>query len=263
MSNTAKKATPKPLKAVAKKAAPKEKVAPKSAPKPKAAKTAPAKEDDTAKRDAEIAEVGKLRSEGLKWPEVADALGFSVGKAQLLGKMAEFIAAGNTIKRGTPALVRKDRDERKMGWDDIGIQYGLNKGQTQKLYAESGADPHKSYVGRGGRYFSHESDIAPLRAAKKEATPKAAKAPKVAAPAKSLFAEDAETDAIKAKIDGKTVTVQTTLKGATSVSEVAVKPGTVKVGKQKDGTRVVQFTETGTGGTRTVRLSSITKVSKS
>jgi hypothetical protein len=263
-------ATKAPAKAPAKKVAAAKAPAKKAAAKPKAsaeetaAKKAAAEEKRAARdaeRDGQIEEVLRLRREGEKWPEVAESVGISLGKAQLLFQIGEARERG--LKKPTPAAILKDRDEKQMGWVEIATQYGITKGTAQKMYREAGGDPHKSYIGKGGRYFSHEDAIAPLReAARSESTskPKAKKA--AAAAGKPVFGDDDAADDIKAKVSGKTITVHSVVKGTEKVDTFKVKPESAKVGKQKDGTRVVQFTDAATGGTRTVKLATIVKVAR-
>lgn len=267
---TAKKTGSKPVakKVAAKKVTPKKvngsKVDPAVAATKKAA-TEAAKVAREKEKDSQITEVMRLRSEGQKWPEVAAATGLSLGKAQLLFQIGEGRKAG--VRKPTPALVRHDRDVEKMGWGEIMARYGLSKGGAQNLYREAGGDPHKSYVGKGGRYFSHEADIAPLREANKAAkTTKRTtdvKPKTKTAGSKPVFAEDADAEAIKTKLEGKTITSVATIKGTESSKEFKVKPGSVKVGTSKDKkNRIIQFTNSETGGTHTLHLSSITKVAR-
>lgn len=205
------------------------------------------------------AEVARLRSEGNKWPEVASALGISQGKAQLLGAIAEGEAAG--VKKPTVALIVKDRDEGKLGWVAIAVKYGLTKAQTQKMYAESGNDPSATYIGRGGRYFSHEAAIADQRAASKaakttSAPAKKAPAKKAAAPAKALFTEESTKEEIASRIEGKTVM------STVGVSR-KVKAGSVKVGHgKKSGKLAISFTDVKSGGTVTMTVDQIASVTK-
>lgn len=217
-----------------------------------------ARDERTKANDAMKTRVATMRAEGQKWPEIASELGISLGKAQLLGAVADGEAAG--VKTATPALVRRDRDELKMGWVAIAVQYGLSKAATQKLYKEAGGDPHASYVGKGGRYFSHEDSIASARAEfASQVKPKSEKAPRATKEAKPLFTDESESDEIKSKIDGKTISIITSGK---VLQEFEIKAGTVKIGKQKNGVRVVQFSNRKNGGGHTVRVDAIVKVTK-
>lgn len=265
-----KKAAPKPVakKVAAKPVATKAEAA--AAEKAKAAKAKATADRKSAAEKARTeraatnekmkADVVRLRKEGNKWPEVAEALGISQGKAQLLGAIADGEAAG--VKKPTVASVVKDRDEGKMGWVEIASKYGMTKAQTQKMYAESGKDPSASYVGRGGRYFSHEDAIAGQRAASKAAktpstkTPAVKRAAKPSADSKPVFTEESTKDEIVAKLEGKTVTATT---GVTR----KVKAGSVKVGRgAKSGKVAISFTDVKTGGTVTMTVDQVAKVSK-
>ena len=82
------------------------------------------------------------------------------------------------------------------------------------------------------------------------------------ATAKAVFAEDADKDEVIAKIDGKLLTHSVELKGVATQQEARVKPGSAKVGKTKSDKRVVQFIDQTSGGTRTIELAKIVKVSK-
>lgn len=271
--------TKAPLKPVAKKApapvaktvAPKKTAEPKAPKEPKppkdesaaAAKTA---ERDAARqaravRDAELtAKIVEMRSNGEKWPEVAEALEISQGKAQLLMSIHEGAAKRVPTPKDLGAAIVNDRDVNHMSWDQIGAQYGLRKSATQRMYAEkSGKNPSESYVGKGGRFFSFEGAIASQRAAFQGA-PKAsgrpapaAKAPK-AAPGTPVFAADAPKAEVAAALDGKVITTA-------AGGKIKIRAGSpIKVGTEKSGARIVQITDASNGGTRTVKLDQIVKV---
>jgi hypothetical protein len=280
MAAAAKKSTP------AKKAAPAPKPAPAKAP---AAKKAPAKKaaapspkpagrvadpEKVAAREAKAAEVAarkaarteatsairqrvvEMRSNGSKWPEIAGELNISTGKAML---EYEYATAG-TVETPTPAKVKAARDS-GMSWAAIMARFSFaTKGSAQKMYAETGADPQASYIGKGGRYFGHEDKIAGQRAEKAASRPAAA--PKATKETKSVFAEDAVAADIVAKINGKKITTKGPEKLGGPLTEIKVKDGSVKVARTKSGTRVVQLTNGATGGAHTIALASIVRVGR-
>lgn len=267
----AKKVAPKkaPAKKAAAPAAPAKKVAAakKAAPSKaevaaKAAEREAAKKAKAVEQDRLIDAIMKARANGDKWPEIASEHGISIGKAQLLGQVGEARAKG--LKKPTPAAIMKDRDEGQLGWVELAAKYGITKATAQKMYREAGGDPHTSYVGRGGRYFSHESNVnRPAKVATPAPKKTAAKKSAVAgSDAKPVFAADADKDEVIAKIDGKLLTFSVELKGVATAQTARVKAGTAKVGMTKSEKRVVQFTDQESGGTRTVELAKITKVSK-
>lgn len=247
--------------------------------KTKAAPAEPTKaQQREAVRQEKIKQVLSLKTKGdLKWPEIAKEVGLSIGRCQMLFKIGEAQRDG-TVQKPTPAKVLKDRDQGKMSWDAIAVKYGMDKPNAQRLYREAGGNPHTSFIGKGGRYYDYQDQrpdakkaapkqsgaVGKTAAAKKAAAKKAPAAPKAAAEPKvnSLFAEDAPADTIKAKINGKRITTHSMLKGTAVTNTIKVKDESAKVGKQKDGTRVVQFTDADTGGTRTVVLSTIVKVGR-
>jgi hypothetical protein len=227
------------------------KVAATAARKAEAAKAREARENERAEQTAEVV---RMKAEGQKWPEIATALGISQGKAQLLNALSEGAEAG--YKKATPALVVKERDGGK-SWLEIMSLCGISKSAAQNLYREgSGKDPSETYIGKGGRYFSHEAAIAPLREATKKApAPKKASAPKAVASGKPLFNDETPKEEIISAVEGKMI--------ATKSGNFRVRAGSAKVGKEpKSGTRVLRFVDGKTGGVRTVSLSTITKITK-
>lgn len=258
-------------------AATKKAAAKKSTAKKAASKKAPAKAKATAEEteskkaaaaerraerervNAELAEqISALREEGKTWKEISDELSVTQGRAQLLLMRHE---AGEPSVNPTPARIVKDRDQGEMSWPAIGAKYGISKAKVQSLYREAGLDPQASYIGKGGRYFGHEEKVADKKATAKTSSTKSTKAKSTAKAkaAKPIFDDPDEvaSDDVKEKIEGKTVT-WTGSRGRTESAKV--KPGSVKVGKQKDGTRVVQFNDG--SKTRTVAVGTITKVGK-
>lgn len=270
IARAAKKSAPAATKATAKKAAPA--AATKSAPKKTAAaptKAPAATSDRAANNDALITQIMDMRNEGRKFSEITETLGIAGSRVNFLYNTG--LAREKGTKNATPATIKKDRDEGKMSWVQIAVQYGLSKAQTQRLYREAGGDPNMSVIGKGGRYFSFEDATAKARekasaerkgtpakkapAAKKEAAPKAApsKPAKRAAAGSTLFNDEATKEEIVNRIDGKTIAVKLSMGGEKSFK---VKGGSVSYGKVK-GVTSVRFTETGTGATRTVAVNAI------
>lgn len=197
-------------------------------------------------------EIVNLRDSGKSWEEIAKQLGIHQTRAH-----TEYLYA--TTERAdveaTPARIKKERDAGSP-WVQLAARYGITKGAAQKLYREAGADPHASYIGKGGRYHGHEEKIAHLKSEKAPAQPR--KGRSTAPAGKSVFNDEVEKDDVIAKIDGKFIHHSLSEKMGGGVAKTKVAAGTVKVGKQKDGTRVVQFSDG--DKTRTVALLSIVKV---
>lgn len=253
----------------AKKAAPAKKAVAKAEPKGRtadpekvaarealAAERAARREAREAANEEQTAIVVQRRSEGHKWPEIAAELNISVGKAMLLH---EYANAGK-VETPTPGKVKAARDEGK-SWAQIMAQFGFrSKGAAHKMYAETGNDPQASFIGKGGRYFSHEDKVASQRTVKEPKAPREAKAAKLAG--KPVFTGEEENDAIIAKLNGKTITYRKAERLGGGTDEFKIKDGSVKVGRTKAGSRVVQATDVKTGGARTVALDAIVKVAR-
>lgn len=236
----------------------------KKTPARKAPAKTPAKTKDAAKTDERAAanealtdRIVELREGGASWAEVAKAVGANIVRVQDLYKIRTTPRADVAP---TPARIKKDRDA-GMGWVVLGAKYGITKGAAQKLYKESGNDPHASYIGRGGRYYGHADKIEELKESAKPAAKKAAaKAPRKgrsSAPTDAQFFTDLEIDKdeVVAAIEGKFIHHRMS---NGEVAKTKVTPGSIKVGKQKDGTRVAQFNDG--DKSRTVALASIAKV---
>jgi hypothetical protein len=156
----------------------------------------------------------------------------------------------------TPAVVVKLRDKDQMSWPAIAQQFGVRKPMIQRLYREAGKDPAASSVGRrnGSAKAAGGTKKATKTAARKAAGSKA----------KSLFPNNADgvsKQAIINKLDGKRIIWKLGERfGGALVEPTVVKEGSIKVGSQKNGLRVIQFNDG--AKSRTVALEAITKVLK-
>lgn len=253
----AKKVAAPVKKAPAKAAAPVKKAAPAKATTSKA--ETDAKREQRAKENAALgALVAKRREKGDTWESIVADTGQSQGKLSLLLMRHE----QGDAESATPAKVKRDRDTGEMSWPAIAAKYGITKAKVQSLYRDAGGDPHASYIGKGGRYFGHEDKVADQRTVTKATPAKKSAAKKAAAStAKSMFAEDVAKEEVVKRIEGKAIVHRMQEKFGGGLSEpIHVKAGSVKVGAQKDGTRVVQFNDG--DKTRTVAIATIVKVSR-
>lgn len=255
-----------PAKKATTKAAPAKAAAAKKVPTgPTAAERAAANEKRRAERAATDAKLTKeiiaRRKREETWAEIASALGISQGKAQVLLGVHE---AGEPAAAPTAARIRSARDKDLMSWPAIAAKFGITKAAVQKLYREAGGDPHASYIGKGGRYFGHEEKVAGSKAATNgaKASGSTKKTSKAATPTtlKPIFSEDADKDEVIARIEGKKIQTKMAERFGGGLSEPMKVGGTVKVGKDKSQTRVVQFHDG--MKTRTVALTAIVKVGR-
>ena len=227
---------PATKKAPAKKVAAKKAAAPaKKAPAKKAA-AAPA--NDRAKL---VATVVKRRNAG-------ESVGAIAADLKLNSVTVNDLFIEGTVSRvkeaPTPARIKAGRDKESLSWKVLSVMYGITKAQVQKLYEEAGGNPRETTARKAA---------APVT--KKAA---ASSVPVVPKQTKPVFKEDAEKDSVIAKIDGKKITW---LRKTDGQPEEAMVTGSLKVGKLKDETRVVQFTDE-FGKARTVALLSIVKVGR-
>lgn len=194
--------------------------------------------------DEEKQEVLKLRdTEGMKWGEVAEAMGISSGKAILIYNFAT-LKPKDKIKDPTPADVQRFRDQEGLSWGILMARTGLSEGALRSMYEEkAGRSAKGTRVGKGGRFPGEETgeEAAPKPAAKKAAA-KAPKAPARPSPLKGMKSEE-----IKEAITG-----------------FAIKHGeetiAVKEVKKANATAIVLIDSDGKG--RTLKTAAVLAISK-
>lgn len=164
---------------------------------------------------AELDQVVKLRKEGRRWVEIAEALGKTEGVCIQLWDINE--AAVNAKKAGgrklilepTPKDIVKLRNE-NLSWGKIvALTGGIPESKVRALAEQGGLDPKGHRIGRGGRRpGSTNGDGAPARAA--GTTKKASKAVAKAAATPGLPAnwEKLTDEQLVEKLPGKTLLVQ-------------------------------------------------------
>lgn len=129
--------------------------------KPKAAPTPePEAQDGKAERAAKNgaiqADVVKMREDGKKWGEIAEALDITPGKAMFLEMKAQ--VADNpklAIKfSGDEDLTEKvlaARNDDMLSWGQISARTGVSEGKLKKLW-EAGGGSKGHRIGKGGRF---------------------------------------------------------------------------------------------------------------
>lgn len=197
---------------------------------------------DREKRDAALTtKVVSMRKKGMGFGDIAAELDIPAGKARILMLRHE----AGPAESATPAKVKKDRDQGAMGWAAIAAKYGLRKAGVVKLYKEAGGDMGGKPAAKAAKAVkATKADAAPkaTRAVKKAAAKEANAAE--AASAKSLFANDTDKDLLIEKLNGKRIVFTMSEKYGGGLSEpTRVKDGTIKVGDQKNGVRVIQFND--------------------
>lgn len=228
------------------------------APAKKATKKAPAKKaaapkNDTAKLAADIV---KRRKAGESVASIAQALGVNAVTVN-----AHYLAATvEQVKEApTPTRIKAGRDKDGHSWKVLSLMYGITKQKVQELYKEAGGDPRATSATKAPAPKAAKA----TKAAKKVTVPKAPTGKPVFG---ALATEEGplspeEKAAIIEKIEGKKITrMNNAVAGSPEPEEMRVAAGTAKVGHQKDGTRVVQFSDG--DKTRTVALASIVKVGR-
>jgi hypothetical protein len=207
-----------------------------------------------AAREELKAEIVRLHDEeGMKWKEIGEQLDINVVTVH---DLYTYATTPRDPRTPTPQLIFELRDDQKLGWLHIGAMFQKPKSEILKLYEEGGHEPHKSFIGKGGRYFQYEE----FRPSKPEAAKKSKATTKKASEGNgsSVFADPAAvklTDA-KKRLNNKMVTVQTANGDTAEMKVVSVE----KVGSNRAGDPVVQFNDG--EKLRTVRLDSIVKVGR-
>lgn len=194
--------------------------------------------------EEEKEEVLKLRdTEGMKWGEVAEAMGISSGKAILVYNFAT-LKPKDKIKDPTPADVQRFRDVEGLSWGILMARTGLSEGALRSMYEEkAGRSAKGTRVGKGGRFPGETSGDKPApAAAKKTAAKKAPAAPKTPTPLRGLKSEE-----IKEKLTGFAI-------------KHADETIAVKEVKKANQTNVVLIDADGKG--RTLKTAAISAISK-
>lgn len=114
------------------------------------------KAERAAKNGALQAEVVRMREEGSKWGDIAEALDITPGKAMFLEMKAQVadnpkLAIKWSDDEDLTEKVVAARNEDMLSWGQISARTGVSEGKLKKLWeAGGGAKGHR--IGKGGRF---------------------------------------------------------------------------------------------------------------
>lgn len=197
------------------------------------------KDKKAAKKEQEEAkdhgpQVVKLKNGGSSWAEIAEKLGISQGKAQL-AFLRENTPAEDRINAKNEADLAKRivsaRDKDKLSWGIISARSGVPESRCRKIYEEAtGTSSRGNRIGRGGRFPSDEVRPAKAPKAPKAKTAKEAKEAKSDDTPAKVTAEqakkpigDMDLGELKARLNGKTITVNNEGGGSRRIAVKSVK----------------------------------------
>lgn len=128
----------------------------KAAPAPEPEAEPSGREQRAAKNGQLQVEVVKMREDGAKWGEIAEALDITPGKAMFLEMKAQVadnpkLAIKWSSDEDLAAKVTAARNEDMLSWGQISARTGVSEGKLKKLW-ETGGGEKGHRIGKGGRF---------------------------------------------------------------------------------------------------------------
>lgn len=169
-------------------------------------------------------QVNELRSEGKKWPEVAEEMGAPAG-ALMFAEMCYKVAPRDRVKWSTPEELQEAvvdlRDEQKLSWGNIAARCATGEARCRSAYeAATGNSSRGNRIGKGGRYPSDFEGERP------EAKPRKASANGATAPSKPNPLAVMTLVQLKERLNGAKVTLKSDPDSKISVKSVQKKTAT-------------------------------------
>ena len=156
----------------------------------------------TAEVDTLQEQIVKLRNEGHKWADIADAVGVPPGKCMLEYDRAT-IPARDRVKNATPEKIVELRDS-GLSWGKIMAMTGLPETKARSMYTEgSGIDTLGHRIGKGGRFPGNGQDADGQRVKPAKGTTKKTVAPSAAVVALTELVDADDLEGVQNAITGR------------------------------------------------------------